>query len=102
MAPLAAPIFVLCETRTYFTPFSSTPSSRMRPTLVAIPPWASRSSRGGGQLARRLRALPLAHRGRDLLRARLLPQRDEHRLGVALEDGDARAGAGDLHLVRRD
>ena len=46
---MAAPILVLCETSTYLMPFSSTPSSRMRPTVVAMPPCVSRSSRGCGR-----------------------------------------------------
>src|SRR5438034_470081 len=48
-APLAAPIRVLCESATYLRPCSSAGSARRRPTLVAMPPSASRSRRGCGR-----------------------------------------------------
>src|SRR5262245_47231279 len=48
-APLAVPIFVLCDTRTYLIPLSRAASSRIRPTLVVMPPSASRSRRGCGR-----------------------------------------------------
>src|SRR5437867_2897427 len=48
-APLAAPIRVLCDSATYLRPRSTAGSARRRPTLVAIPPSASRSRRGWGR-----------------------------------------------------
>src|SRR5262249_52360745 len=66
-APFAAPILVLCETSTSFTPCSSTGSSRTRPTLVAMPPWVSRSSRGCGRSCASRTSI---HRGADDGRSR--------------------------------